>query len=332
MVIERNPIPDPKNQVIPSAANLFKALFLVTALLASYYATQRGVEWLEQHAAGAWIKWTFIAAVSLWDGLLVIGMGVLAHDAIHKVLFRSLFWNEFAGSLLSSMALLPFRSNRQFHLNHHSYSHQPGLDPENEMHHYAFPVAAVVGPIVGMYAQYRIMLQNLFRFDDRRLMLRAAKDAFYLMIAAAVYLCLVPALGISLWLTVIPMLLLLPAPLNWRALSDHYGIPPVVRASKTADAPAATDDSLQVRQEVSGWVIMTSPWLEWLWSHVNYHEVHHKYPYVSHQYLPQVFAATREQYPYLVVDGYWKSLLNMPKRDYYAKPEEVQEFLTVRNR
>lgn len=329
-------IPDPRTQVIPSGANLFKALFLVTALLVSFYATQRGVAMLDSMAAGGLIKWMFIIAIALWDSLLVIGMGVMAHDAIHKVLFRSLFWNEFTGSLLSSMALLPFRSNRQFHLNHHSYSHQPGLDPENEMHNYPFPVAAVVGPIVGMYAQYRIMVKNLFRFDDRRLMLRAAKDALYLLAAGAVYFILVPALGISLWYTVVPMLLILPAPLNWRALSDHYGIPPVLREKKhalsEADEEARHQENLRLRQEVSGWVILTSPWLEWLWSHVNYHEVHHKFPYLSHQYLPQVFEATRDQYPYLVVNGYWKSLRNISQQKYYAVAADVQPFLAVRNR
>jgi len=339
MATEQNfDIPDPKGQAIPSVANLFKAIFLITALLVSFYATQRGVEFLENIAASPWIKWTFIAVVALWDGLLVLGMGVLAHDAVHKVLFRSLFWNELWGSLLSSLAMIPFRSNRQFHLNHHSYSHQPGLDPENEMHNYSFPVAAVVGPFIGVFAQYRIMVLNALRFDDSRLVVRALNDVFYLFAAGLVYFFLVPALGISLRNTVIPMLLLLPASLSWRALSDHYGIPPVLRESKKREDITETDEeskhqeNLRLRQEVSGWIVITDPWLEWLWSHVNYHEVHHKYPYLSHQYLPQVFSATRQQYPYLVVDGYWKSLLNISKRKYYADSMDVEPFLTIPKR
>ncbi len=126
-------IPDPKTQAIPSGSNLFKALFLIIMLMASFYATQRGVEFLEHSALSPWIKWTFVALAALWDGLLITGMGTLAHDAMHKVLFRSLFWNEFWGSMLSALTLIPFYANRHFHLTHHSYAHQPGLDPENEM-------------------------------------------------------------------------------------------------------------------------------------------------------------------------------------------------------
>ena len=79
---------------------------------------------------------------------------------------------------------------------------------------------------------------------------------------------------------------------------------------------------------MTGWVVLTAPWLEWLWSHVNYHEVHHKYPYLSHNHLPRVFEATRAHHPYLVVHGYWRSLGLLKKRRYYASAEDVRPFLT----
>lgn len=334
--------PDPKGQVIPSGANLFKAILLISMLLASFYATQRGVELLEHTAINPWIKWTFIALAALWDSVLILGMGALAHDAVHKVLFRSLFWNEFWGSLLSALTLIPFYANRQFHLTHHSYAHQPGLDPENEMHHHSFPVAAADGIFIGLSAQYRIFALNALRSSDGRLALQAAKDAFFLSVASLVYFFLIPASDISLMNTLIPMLLLLPLVFSWRALSDHYGIPPILRVSTRlreskrreetteADEEAWHQGRTMQRQEVSGWVVITHPWLEWLWSHVNYHEVHHKYPYLSHQYLPRVFKATRHQY--LVVHGYWKSLFNLSKRKYYADHEEVRPFLTSQKR
>jgi hypothetical protein len=46
--------------------------------------------------------------------------------------------------------------------------------------------------------------------------------------------------------------------------------------------------------------------------------VHHKYPYLSHRYLPQVFAATQARHPYFVVRGYWRSLLDLRRRRYYG--------------
>ena len=326
-------IPGPKEQVIPSAANLFKALFLFSLLLSSFHAVHLIVKLLENNTAIHWFEWVIISAFAIFNGVLMLGMGALAHDAVHKVLFRSLFWNEFWGGLLSAMTLIPFHANRQFHLSHHSYAHQPGLDPENEMHHHSFNVAAAIGPFIGLYVQYRIFMLNALRARTWRMLSRTFKDIISVAAAGAIYFALVPAMGLSLSTTVIPMLLLFPAVFTWRALSDHYGIPATVRTAQKreelteSDGEAWHQERLRQRQEVSGWVVITHPWLEWLWSHVNYHEVHHKYPYLSHQYLPQVFKATRNRYPYLVVQGYWKSMFNLRQRKYYAEPADVQQFL-----
>lgn len=339
MLAEHNTdIPDPKSQVIPSGSNLFKIFFLIFMLLISFYLTQRGVELIKQMGMPPWLTWAFIALTALWDAVLLLGMGALAHDAVHKVLFRSLFWNEFWGGMLSSLTLIPFLANRQFHLSHHSYAHQPGLDPENQMHHHGFIIAACAGSFIGLFAQYRLFVLNVLRSRDGRLGMRAFKDAFFVSVAGMIYFVVLPVAGIGLMNTVIPMILVFPAVFTWRALSDHYGIPPIVRDSKKrgeikeADDEAWHQERVLQRQEVSGWVVITHPWLEWLWSHVNYHEVHHKYPYLSHQYLPQVFKATRQQYPYLVVGGYWKSILNLSRRKYYANNEDVRRFLTIPER
>lgn len=332
--ISNGVIPDPQGQVIPSSSNLFKAVFLIFALLASFYLIQLSVEFLEQNGITHWLIWTFIVLTAVVNGVLMLGMAALAHDAVHKVLFRSLFWNEFWGGLLSALALIPFNANRQFHLAHHSHAHQPGLDPENEMHNHSFLVAAMAGPFIGLLVQYRLFALNILRSRNGRFARRAITDASFMFAAGLVYFFLVPSLGAPVQNTVIPMLLLFPAVFTWRALSDHYGIPPLLREIKNREAITEADEeswhqeSMRRRQEVSGWVVITHPWLEWLWSHVNYHEVHHKYPYLSHQYLPQVFQVTRQQHPYLVVDGYWKSLLNLSRQKYYAAAEDVRPFLT----
>jgi fatty acid desaturase len=260
--------------------------------------------------------------------MLMIGMGVLSHDAIHRVLFRSRFWNEFWGGILAAIVLIPLEANRQFHTDHHRYSHQPGLDPENPMHQTSFLFAVVLGPFIALYAQYQVLLSIASSGDFGRVL----KDLLFVAVALSIYLLLLPALGISLLYTWVPTLLALPLVFSVRALADHYGIPPVERASKkNEESDEEVETGTQSRQQVSGWVVMTPQWLQWLWSHVNYHEVHHKYPYLSHKYLPQAFEASRDQYPYLVVDGYWKSLLNVSKRNYYATPEDVRPFMTPVN-
>ena len=302
-------IPDPKEQVLPSAANLFKALLLIVLLGISFFAADRIVE------SATPLKWMAIALLAVLNVVFLTGMGVLAHDAVHRVLFRSPFWNEFWGGLLSALTLIPFQANRQFHLTHHSYAHQPGLDPENAMHHHSFPYAATMGAILGLKEQYRLLLGNALR-GDRRGAARAVQDAFFLALAATLYLAVLPALGISLVATVLPMVIAFPPVFAFRALSDHYGVP--------AAAPTSV---VERERPITGWVVLTTPWLEWLWSHVNYHEVHHKYPWLSHRYLPQAFAATRGQHPYLVVRGYWRSLINIRNSAYYSSPEEVRSFL-----
>lgn len=305
-------IPTPKEQVIPSASNLFKSSFLVVMLLGTFHATQL----IAGQMDNVWLKWSFIALASVWNGMLLIGMGVLSHDAVHRVLFRSRFWNELWGGLLAAIVLIPLEANRQFHMEHHRYSHQPGLDPENPMHQTSFLFALVLGPFIALYAQYRVLVDIALRGDFARVL----KDVFFLGVALSMYFLLLPALGVSLMLTWVPTLIALPFVFSVRALADHYGIPAVV-----SDAESGVD----VRQQLSGWVVLTPQWLQWLWSHVNYHEVHHKYPYLSHQYLPRAFEASRGRYPYLVVDGYWRSLFNVMKRDYYGKQEDVRPFMAL---
>src|SRR4051812_6123004 len=115
-------IPDPKEQVLPAAENLFKALLLIAMLFASFYGADRLAAALDDignaavnapinapvnafialaPVAAAALKWGTIALAAVVDVVLLTGMGVLAHDAVHRVLFRSAFWNEFWGGLLA---------------------------------------------------------------------------------------------------------------------------------------------------------------------------------------------------------------------------------------
>jgi fatty acid desaturase len=315
-------IPNPKEQIIPSGSNLFKSCFLLVMLLGTFYAMQLVASQVENF----WLKWSFITVAAVWNGMLMIGMGVLSHDAVHRVLFRSRFWNEFWGGLLAAMVLIPLEANRQFHMEHHRYSHQPGLDPENPMHQTSFLFAVLLGPFIALYAQYLVLVKIASSGDVQRVL----KDIFFVGIVLAIYFVLLPALGISLLYTWVPTLLALPLVFSVRALADHYGIPPVERAArKNEETEEELESGIQARQQVSGWVVLTPQWLQWLWSHVNFHEVHHKYPYLSHKYLPQAFEASRNQYPYLVVGGYWKSLLNVRKLNYYATQDDVRPFMTT---
>jgi fatty acid desaturase len=321
-------IPRPKEQRIPTGENLFKTLLLIALLMASFVAADQAAKAIDAStalpgAAATVAKWTLVALLAIVNGVLLVGLAVLAHDAVHKVLFPSAFWNELAGGVLSALVLVPFYANRQYHITHHGCAHQPGLDPEEGMHRHRFWYAATLGSLHGFDAHFRIVVTNLRRMAEPRCAGRGLADIAFMASAGAIYFWLVPALGVSISVSVLPAIPGFLAAFAFRGLSDHYGVPPVRRAG---DAAWEADRS-QRRRDVSGWVVRTTPWLEWLWSHVNYHEVHHKFPYLSHRYLPQAFAATHDTHSYLVVRGYWRSLLNQRKRAYYASPEDVRAFL-----
>lgn len=284
-------IPGPKDQVIPVGQNLFKALLLIALVACSFVLADRIS------------AWPIVWLLGVVNVMLLTGMGVLAHDAVHRVLFRTPFWNEFWGGLLSALVLIPFQANRQIHLSHHSRAHQPGLDPEEAMHRYPFVVAFLIGAPIGVAINYRQFFIHLFKGR----FWRVVQDAFFLTVAGVTYFVLMPALGISLMATIVPVLVAFPAVFAFRAMSDHYGLPAVQRGAEEG-----------VKENVTGWVVLTPRWLEWLWSHVNYHEVHHKYPWLAHTYLPQVFAATRDKHPYAVVNGYWRALWRHRRQSYYA--------------
>lgn len=290
-------IPGPKDQVIPAGENLFKALLLIAALAGLFLFSDYVFHF---HSPSRWI---LLAVLAIVEVIVLTGMGVLAHDAVHRVLFRTAFWNELWGGLLSALVLIPFQANRQVHLSHHSRAHQPGLDPEEAMHRYPFVVAVLIGAPIGVAINYRQFFVHLVKGR----LARVAQDSFFLAVAGAIYFALLPALGISLVATMVPVLIAFPLVFAFRALSDHYGLPAVARGAREED-----------RDNVTGWVVLTPRWLEWLWSHVNYHEVHHKYPWLAHAYLPQVFAATREKHPYAVAHGYWRALWDHRKRRYYG--------------
>lgn len=332
MTIEAD-IPAPHAQKIPVAENLFKAGLLIAMLLLSFYLAQSGVDVLQAHlpagGVGTLVQWAFLGVLGIINCVLLTGMGVLAHEAVHKVLFKRLFWNEFWGGALSALTLIPFYANRQFHLTHHSYAHQPGYDPENSMHHRPFWYAVFLGALIGIYCQYRILAVNASRWRDPRFGGRALKDAGFVLCAGAVYLYLVPSLGIALTSFLVPTLLAFPLVFALRAISDHYGLPPVKREIETKREmlePETAEWPKDMPREVTGWVVLTHPLLEWLWSHVNYHEVHHKYPYLSHRYLKPIFRATYTRLPYQVVNGYLCSLWRLKDRPYYPAAQDAGFF------
>ena len=309
-------VPTPGEQVIPNAQNLFKISALFSILLGAFVAGHYGAVTIEDYFGDAglqtqFIKWNWLLLCGVISSSAAQGLGILAHDAVHKVLLSKLWMNELVAGLISAFSLLPFNANRQFHLAHHRFSHQKKLDPEEPMHNHGLLYAVSIGSIIGLSLQYRIFLINLFtHFFDKRYFLAVLSDLFFISLAIYSYVILLPLNGIPIEHSIIPMLLVLPLVFGLRAISDHYGLP----AAATKEERAANGKN---EEDVSGWVIITSPVLEWMWSAVNFHEVHHKFPYLSHAYLRSTYVATRDQLPYVVANGYLSNFMRHFKRDYY---------------
>jgi fatty acid desaturase len=139
-------------------------------------------------------------------------------------------------------------------------------------------------------------------------------------IIATLYFYLLPLAGISFWYTVIPMLNLgFPLVFSLRNYTDHGGLP----------AQFHNSSNPKNKIKVDSWIIISNPFMEWLWSSINYHQVHHRYPYLSHRYLKPVFEATKDEQPYLVIEGYFRALKWLKDRPYYGDKKELQQFLTT---
>lgn len=314
--MQYNGVPTPGEQVIPNARNMTKILILFTLILFAFVAGHFGAIAIEDYMGHTELstqilKWSWLLLCGTLSSSAAQGLGILAHDAVHKVLFSKLWINDLIAGLISAFAMLPFNANRQFHLAHHRFSHQKKHDPEEPMHKHSLWYAISVGSIIGLLLQYRILFVNLFtRLFTKRYFIPVLSDIFFVSLAMSCYFILLPLNGIPLTHSILPMLLTLPLIFGLRAISDHYGLP--AAATKEERATKGKQD-----EDVSGWVIMTSPFLEWMWSAVNFHEVHHKFPYLSHSYLRSTFIATQDKLPYVVANGYLKNLWRHLHREYY---------------
>lgn len=308
-------VPTPGEQIIPNARNLIKIVILFTLLLIAFVGGHYGAISIEEAMGNTEllvqiIKWSWLLFWGTLASIALQGLGILGHDAVHKALFKNKWANEIIGTLVSTFALLPFSSNRQFHLTHHRFSHQKNLDPEQPMHNHPLWFSITIGSAIGLAIQYKILTVNIFtRLFNKRYFISLVLDILFLSFAICIYFIILPANGIPVEHSLVPMYLALPVVFGIRAISDHYGLP----AAPTKEERTSNSN----QNDVHGWVIMTSPLIEWLWSNVNYHEVHHKFPYLSYVYLKPAFHATRDDIPYIVANGYLRNLWRHLKRDYY---------------
>jgi fatty acid desaturase len=312
-------IPKYTEQVIPERKNLMKSLILISLVIGIFFLSQFGVSVIDRDfftipsELHFFLKWVWVLILGMVNGILVMGLGILGHEAAHKGLFKNPVWNDLCGGIFLSLLLIPFYSFKDFHLTHHRYTHIPEKDPEEPVNNHSAFLALTIGPLIGLGIHYKTVFEYLFS-NLPKLRSQGWKDVLFISLAGTIYFYLVPLAHLSVAYTVFPLLVFLPFVFMIRNVSEHHGIP-----AQTLKSNNSKEDL-----KVDSWMILTNPLMDWLWSNINYHQVHHRYPYLHYCYLPEVFAATKDEHPYVVIKGYLRAVFWAFNRKYYGSDEDIQ--------
>lgn len=325
-------IPRPSDQRIPAVDNFLKSalllgLFGLTLTITQTALNRLGISGREIPSLSHAIPAAAIILVSaVLTALLISAQGAIAHEGIHRVLSRNRFVNDLVGGFLSALVVfLPFYANRKWHLDHHGDTHEHGIDPEEALHSHNFWIAFLFAGPIAIWEHYKIVFSFLTdRGPKRRTRVaEGLKDVGFVATAAAFYFVLLPALGVNVFLTIVPMFAIGPLIYSFRAICDHFAVPDLAKSTEYLKEKCPNLDRSSRFRVVDSWVILTNPFLNWLWSHLNYQQVHHRYPFLSHVYLPEIYEVTKEYQPYLVARGYLDCIRTIRSRPYYTQPEEM---------
>ena len=208
-------------------------------------------------------------------GVVLVALFAPLHEAVHRTAFRSRRLNDAVAALLGFATVLPARHYRHFHMAHHRYTQQPGLDPE---------LPEVKPLTLGAYLlaasgfnYWRRNLRQMARLavgrpaagfvPERERAAVAAEARWYFAGYAALAMLLAAGVDAILWLWLLPLLLGQPW-LRLYLMAEHVGCPP------DADQLAATRTTLTV------WPVRALMW------NMPFHAEHHAWPGVPFHALP----------------------------------------------
>jgi fatty acid desaturase len=215
------------------------------------------------------------------QGVLIVFLFTLEHEATHQTPFASPWLNEAAGHAVGFLLLLPFTWFRYFHLAHHRWTNLEGQDPELEggkPETLGTWVVHVSG--VPYWRSQALLLWRLVRRRERPAFLpegarpRACAEARVMLAGyagGAVALVWSPLL---FWVWLLPVLLGQPF-LRLYLLAEH------------GDCPRVADMFLNTR------TTFTTALVRWLAWNMPYHTEHHVAPLVPFHRLPALHHAMR---------------------------------------
>ncbi len=216
------------------------------------------------------------------QGVLVVFLFTLAHEATHRTPFATPWLNDWAGRLAGVPILLPFEWFRCFHLAHHRWTNIPGKDPElagdrpDTRRAWALHVSGL--PYWG--AQLRLMAALVAgRVTDpnvpagaRPRVVREARGMAAVYALAGTSLLWSP---LVLWVWVLPVLLGQPV-LRLYLLAEH------------GDCPRVANMFENTRTTFTNRLVRALAW------NMPYHAEHHVWPAVPFHRLPALHRMMRD--------------------------------------
>jgi fatty acid desaturase len=226
------------------------------------------------------------------QGVLIVFLFTLEHEATHKTPFASEAVNEWAGRVAGVLLVLPFEWFRYFHLAHHRHTNDPDRDPElvgavkpATVAGWAWHVSGLPTWIAGARLVWRLARDregpDFLPGPARPRAVREARVMLALYALAAASLIWTPAL---LWVWVIPVLLGQPF-LRLYLLAEHGDCAPVA------------DMFLNTRTTFTTRLVRFLAW------NMPYHTEHHVLPAVPFHRLPDLHRLMRAELR-VTADGY----------------------------
>jgi fatty acid desaturase len=215
------------------------------------------------------------------QGVLVVFLFTLAHEATHKTPFATPWLNEAAGHGVGFVLLLPFTWFRYFHLAHHRWTNIEGQDPELEsgkpetLRDWVAHVSGVPYWVAGARLIWRLARgaeRPVWLPEAARARARAEARAMLAGYGAAA-LTLVWT-DVLLWVWVLPALLGQPA-LRLYLLAEH------------GDCPRVADMFANTRTTCTTALMRRLAW------NMPYHTEHHVAPMVPFHRLPDLHERMR---------------------------------------
>jgi fatty acid desaturase len=221
--------------------------------------------------------WLFLPV----QGVLIVFLFTLEHEATHKTPFANPWLNEAAGHAAGFLILLPFTWFRYFHLAHHRWTNLDGQDPELEggkpetLRDWVVHVSGLP-----YWRSQALLLWRLVRGRERPAFLpegarpRAEAEARLMILGYAGVAASLVWSPLLFWVWLLPVACGQPF-LRLYLLAEH------------GDCPRVADMFLNTR------TTFTTALVRWLAWNMPYHTEHHVAPLVPFHRLPALHGRMR---------------------------------------